>query len=256
MVIRWLKWLGNAAQGDLGRSDARGGAEVLDLMAPRFPISIQIMLFATALAIFVGIPLGVLAALWRGRAAGHVLDGLIGLFQSFPVFITPVFLIWLFAIKLRWLPAAGWTRISNSPVENFKGLIMPGTALALVEIGYVARVIKSDIVAVLQMDYITAAIAKGLTPVRVLFRHALRPASLGLLNVIGLNVGSLLGGAFIVEFIFGIGALGGLFIGAMFNRDLHLALATTLYVVSIYVILNGLVDAVMVAADPRIKRDS
>ncbi len=254
MVVRWLKWLGNLLQGDLGRSNELAGAQVLDLMAPRFSISIQIMLFATILAIVVGIPLGVLSALQRGRVVGNILDGIIGLFQAFPVFITPVFLIWLFAIKLRWLPAAGWVRISDSVTGNLKGLLLPGITLALIEIGYVARVIKSDIVAVLQMDYITAAVAKGLPPTHVLFRHALRPASLGLLNVIGLNVGSLLGGAFIIEFIFAIGALGGLFIDAMFNRDLHLALATTVYVVSVYVILNALVDLLMRAADPRISR--
>ncbi len=253
MIVRWLKWLASALQGDLGRSSQRAGADVVDLMAPRFPISIQIMLFAAVLAVCVGIPLGVLAAMWRDRLGGRVLDVFIGLFQSFPAFVSPVLLIWLFAVQLKWLPAAGWVRISDSITGNLKGLLLPGTTLALVEIGFVARVIKSDIVTVLQMDYITAAVAKGLSPVHVMFRHALRPASLGLLNVLGLSIGSLLGGAFIIEFIFGIGALGGLFIGAMFTRDLHLALATTVYVASVFVILNALVDLLMYAADPRIR---
>lgn len=254
MVVRWLKWLANALQGDLGVSNSRGGATVIDLMAPRFSISIQLMLFATLLAILVGIPLGVFAALLRGRFAGNILDGVIGLFQSLPIFITPLFLIWLFAVELRWLPAASWIRISDSLSGNLKALILPGVALALAEIGYIARVIKSDIVEVLQMDFITAALSKGLTPRYVLFRHALRPASLGLLNVLGLNIGALLAGSFVIEFIFGIGALGGLFLGSMFNRDLHLVLATTTYVVAVYVILNAIVDALMHAADPRIRR--
>jgi len=254
MFVRWLKWIGNAVQGDFGESSERTGADVVGLMAPRFSISIQIMLFATVLAIVIGIPLGLLAALWRGRRAGLALDTFIGLFQSVPTFITPVFFIWLFAIKLRWLPAIGWVRISDSVTGNVKGLLMPGVTLALVEMGYIARVIKSDVVATLQMDYVTAAVAKGLPPAQVLFRHALRPASLGLLNVLGLSVGALLGGAFVVEFIFAIGALGRLFIDAMFNRDLHVALAATAYVVSVYVILNWLVDLLMYAVDPRIRR--
>lgn len=254
MVVRWLKWLGNALQGDLGESNERTGADVIGLMSPRFSISIQIMLFATVLAIAVGIPLGLLAALWRGRRAGLVLDIFIGLFQSVPTFITPLFFIWLFAIKLRWLPAIGWVRISDSITGNLKGLLLPVITLALVEMSYIARVIKSDVVATLQMDYITAAVAKGLRPTHVLFRHALRPASLGLLNVLGLSIGSLLGGAFVVEFIFAIGGLGRLFIDAMFTRDLHVALAATGYVVSVYVILNWLVDLLMYVVDPRIRR--
>ncbi len=254
LVVRWLKWLGNAVQGDLGESSVRTGADVAGLMSPRFSISIQIMLFATVLALAVGIPLGLLAALWRGRRAGLALDMFIGLFQSVPTFISSVFFIWLFAVKLRWLPAVGWVRISDSVTGNLKGLLLPGVTLALVEMGYIARVIKSDVVSTLQMDYITSAVAKGLPPTHVLFRHALRPASLGLLNVLGLSVGALLGGAFVVEFIFAVGALGGLFIGAMFDRDLHVALASTAYVVSVYVTLNWLVDLLMYAVDPRIRR--
>ncbi len=254
MVVRWLKWLANAVQGDLGISNSRGGTAVVDLMAPRFSISIQLMLFATMLAVFIGIPLGIFAALLRERWTGNIFDGFIGLFQSLPLFVTPLFLIWLFALKLGWFPAASWVRISDSVPGNLKALLLPGLALALPEIGYIARVIKSDIIQVLKMDFITAAVSKGLSPSYVLFHHALRPASLGLLNVLGLNIGALLAGSFIIEFIFGIGALGGLFLGAMFNRDLHLVLATTTYVVTVYVILNAIVDALMHAADPRIRR--
>lgn len=254
MVVRWVKWLLNAVQGDLGISNSRGGTAVVDLMAPRFSISIQLMLFATMLAIFIGIPLGIFAALLRERSTGNILDGAIGLFQSVPLFVTPLFLIWLFALKLDWLPASSWVRISDSVPGNLKALLLPGLALALPEMGYIARVVKSDIIQVLQMDFITAALSKGLSPSYVLFHHALRPASLGLLNVLGLNIGALLGGSFVIEFIFGIGALGRLFLDAMFNRDLHLVLATTSYVVSVYVILNAIVDAFMHAADPRIRR--
>lgn len=254
MVERWLKWLANAVQGDLGVSNSKGGTTVVDLMAPRFSISIQLMMFATMLAICIGIPLGIFAALMRERVAGNILDGTIGLFQSVPLFVTPLFLIWLFAVELRWFPAASWVRVSDSVPGNLKALFLPGIALALPEIGYIARVVKSDIVHVLQMDFITAALSKGLSPSYVLYRHALRPASLGLLNVLGLNIGALLAGSFVIEFIFGIGALGGLFLGAIYNRDLHLVLATTTYVVSVYVVLNVIVDALMHAADPRIRR--
>lgn len=254
MVVRWLKWIGNAARGDFGVSNERRGADVLELMAPRFSISIQLMLFATVLAVVVGIPLGIAAAGLRRRAGGTMLDGFIGVFQSLPIFVTPLFLVWLFAVKLQWLPAAGWVRISTSLDGNLRAILLPGLALALAEIGYIARVVKGSITEVLHMDYITAALAKGLSPRYVMFRHALRPASLGLLNVFALNIGALLAGSFVVEFIFGIGALGRLFLGSMFNRDLPLMLGVSVYVVSVHVILNGVVDALMHVADPRIRK--
>ena len=254
VFVRWLKWIGDVLQGDFGVSRDRGGTPVLELMAPRLSISLQIMLVATALAVLIGIPLGIYAAARDGRVTGTLADAVAGIFQSIPVFITPVFLVWLFALKLRWLPAAGWVRISDSLTGNLKAMILPVISLALAEIGYVARVIRSGISETMRTDYVAAAVGKGLSSSYVLFRHALRPASLGLLNVIGLNVGALLSGSFVIEIIFGIGAFGNLFLGALLQRDLYLLLGLTVYVVTVYVVLNALVDGLMLAADPRIRR--
>jgi peptide/nickel transport system permease protein len=170
------------------------------------------------------------------------------------VYLTPIFLVWVFAIQLQWLPAAGWGRISSSPAENLRNLLLPMTALAFAEIGIVGRIVRAETLRVLQTDFIAAAVGKGLPRSYVLRRHALRPASLGLLNVIGLNIGSLLSGAVIIEVIFGIGGLGQVLLEATLNRDLYLILGLTVYTVVIYVGLNAIVDGLMFAADPRIRR--
>ncbi len=254
VLVRWLHWLADAATGDLGTS-TRAGTAVTELLGPRLPISIELMLIGAVGMVLVGIPAGLLAAAWsHRRGGGDVVNAALGLAQSVPVFVTPLFLIWLFALELRWLPAAGWVRLTDSVTGNLKGLVLPGAALILAEVGIVGRIVRADVLHVLQSDYIVAATGKGLSRRYILLRHALRPASLGLLNVIGLNIGSLLSGAVIVEILFGIGALGQLLFEATINRDLYLILGLTTYVVVVYVTLNAIVDAVMRVLDPRITR--
>lgn len=254
LVVRWLHWLQDAVTGDLGRSIQRAGTPVWELIGPRLSISLEFVLVSVAATVLLGVPLGLLAAAWSDRRAGTALNTVFGLSQSIPVFITPPFLVWLFALQLGWLPAAGWVRISTSATGNLRSLILPATALIFAELGIVARIIRSDVLEVLRTDYIAAAMSKGLSRPYVLVRHALRPASLGLLNVVGLNIGSLLSGAVVLEIVFGIGGLGQLFFEASVNRDLYLLLALTTYVVALYVTLNSIVDVLMQALDPRIAR--
>ena len=252
VVVRWLHWLVDILGGDWGRSLQRGGVPVLELIQPRLSISLEFVIVSVIAVTLIGVPLGLLAAVWSGRAAGTLLNVVFGLSQSVPVFVTPPFLIWLFAIQLRWLPAASWVRISESVPGNLRSLALPATALILAEVGIVARVIRADALRVFEADYITAAVAKGLSPSYIAVRHALRPASLGLLNIVALNIGSLLSGIILVEFIFGIGGMGQLVLGASLGRDLYLLLAITTYVVVVYVTLNSIVDGLMGVLDPRI----
>ena len=196
--VRYGYWLRDVLQGDFGRS-LRGDVPVTEVLTHRLPISIELMLAGVALTVFVGVPLGLWAAAMAERRRGRIINALLGLSQSIPVYLTPIFLVWLFAIQLRWLPAAGWARLSASPSENLRSLLLPVIALAFAEIGIVGRIVRAETLQVLQSDFIAAAVGKGLKPSYILLRHALRPASLGLLNVIGLNIGSLLSGAVIIE---------------------------------------------------------
>lgn len=253
VLVRYGHWVVDVLGGDFGQSN-RGGVAVTEVMTHRLSISLELMLAAVLITILIGLPLGLTAAALDDRRSGRIINGFLGLSQSIPVYLTPIFLIWVFAIKLQWLPAAGWVRLSTSVPENLRGLLLPVTALAFAEIGIVGRIVRADTLRVLQTDYITAAVGKGLTTRYILLRHALRPASLGLLNVVGLNIGALLSGAIVIERIFGIGGLGQVLLEATVNRDLYLILGFTVYVVVIYVGLNAVVDALVFAADPRIRR--
>lgn len=252
IVVRHAHWLVDLTQGELGRSTRN--MPVAELIVPRLSISLQFVLVSLLGTILIGVPLGLLAAAWNRRRRGTALNTVLGLSQSIPVFITPVFLIWLFALELRWLPAAGWVRFSTSPLGNLESLLLPATALIFAEIGPVARIVRADALEVLRTDYVVAATGKGLSPSYVLARHTLRPASLGLLNVVGLNVGALLSGSMLIEIVFGIGGLGQLLLEASLNRDLYLLLALTTYVVTVYVTINSAVDVLMRVLDPRLRR--
>lgn len=256
LVVRWFHWLIDVATGDFGRSVQRGGVEVQDLISPRLSISLEFVIISVLGVVLIGVPLGLLAALWDRRPTGTLLNAVFGLSQSVPVFITPPFLIWLFALQLRWLPAASWVRISDSFTGNLRSAALPAMALVFAEIGFVARIIRADALRIFQTDYVVVAVSKGLSPAYVAFRHVLRPASLGLLNIVGLNIGSLLSGVMLIEFIFGIGGLGQLILQASLGRDLYLLLAVTSYVVFVYVTLNSIVDILMGILDPRIERRS
>ena len=250
---RYGHWVLGVLGGDFGRS-TKGGQPVIDVLTHRITISGQLTLVGILLTVTIGVPLGLAAAVRSERGRGGLLSLFLGLSQSIPVFLTPIFLIWLFALELQWLPAVGWTRISDSLTGNLRGLVLPVTALVFAEVGVVGRVIRADVLRVLREDYVTAAFAKGMSTRYVVFRHALRPASLGLLNVIGANIGSLLSGAVIIEIIFGIGGLGQVLLEASLNRDLYLVLGLTTYMVVVYVLLNTIVDLTMLSLDPRLRR--
>jgi len=253
VVVRYGHWIVDALNGDFGRS-TRGGVAVSEVLTHRLSISLELMLAGVLLTVLVGIPMGLWAAAWSGRRAGAIPNSILGLAQSIPVYITPVFLIWIFAVELQWVPAAGWVRLTTSLSGNLQTLFMPAMALAFAEIGIVGRIIRADALRVMQSDFVVAAVGKGLKPSYVLFRHVLRPASLGLLNVVGLNIGSLLSGAVIVEILFGIGGLGQVLLEASLSRDLYLLVGLATYLVVIYTVLNTIVDLLVFLADPRIRR--
>ncbi len=252
LIIRHAHWLADAVRGDFGRS-TRGGTPVAEIIMHRLTISLELALAGTLLAVVVGIPLGLLSAAVDGRPLGRLLASLLGLAQSVPVFMAATLLIWLFAVRLGWLAASGWTRLSDSVTGNLRSLILPAVALAIGEVGVIARVVRADVLTVLRADYITAAIGKGLSRPYILLRHALRPGSIGLLTVLSMNVSSLIGGAFVVEIVFGIGGLGQELIAASVNRDLALLLGLTSYTVAVYVVVTACVDVALVWADPRIR---
>lgn len=253
LIVRYGHWLADALGGDLGRSP-RANGDVLGFVSHRLTISLELAVVSMLVAVTLGVGLGLTSALRAGRPGGGAIDAGLGLAQSIPTFMSATLLISIFAVRLRWFPAAGWTRVSDSVGGNLRAIVLPVAALALAEIGIIARIIRADLQRVFAEDFIVSAVARGYGPARIAFRHALRPASLGLLTIVGLNLGSIISGAFVVEIVFGIGGLGPALIEASLNRDLHLLLGLTLYVVLVYVVAATVVDAVTFWADPRIRR--
>ncbi len=249
---RYLLWLGHVLEGDLGRS-FRTGQTVLTAVTERLPVSLQLMVVAEAIGLLIGIPIAILCAVRAGGAFDRFMTGTAFSMLSVPSFLSAILLIYLFAVELHWLPATGYTPFLEDPIDNLRGFLLPAFTLALGEWPVLMRVLRSDMIATLQEDYIAMAKAKGLRPARILWVHALKPSSLTLVTVTGINIGRLIGGAVIVESIFALPGLGRLLINAIYTRDLIILQGVVLLVATGFVLMNFLVDMMYAALDPRIR---
>jgi peptide/nickel transport system permease protein len=249
---RYLSWLTQVLQGDFGRS-FRTGQTVLQAVAERLPVSLELMVLAELGALAIGIPLAIACAVRSGSAFDRFMTGSAFSMLSVPAFLSAILLIYLFAVELRWLPATGYVPFEEDPVGNLRCFVLPALTLALGEWPVLMRVLRSDMIATLQEDYIAMARAKGLKPSRILLVHALKPSSLTLVTVTGINIGRLIGGTVIVESIFALPGIGRLLLGAIYTRDLIILQGVVLFVAFGYVLMNFIVDLLYAVLDPRIR---
>lgn len=254
---RFGDWVGDAVKGDLGFSYIRK-EPVNDALGTAYPITLQLLLYAQLMAIGLAIPLGVYSAYRSGgRADGAISTVSFGML-AMPNYVVAVLLILLFAknisvIGLDWLPSARYRFFGENKIEHFKSMALPSLSLAAGQIAVYMRLLRSDMIATLQQNFIDVARAKGLSDARVLWRHALRPSSFTLLTVIGLNIGTLLGGTVIIESIFTLPGVGGLLIGSVFNRDFVVIQGVVLTIATGYVLVLFTVDLLYNALDPRLR---
>ena len=249
---RYLGWLGHVLEGDLGRS-FRTGQTVLQAVVERFPVSFELMLFAQIIALVIGVPLAIICAARYDGPFDRFMTGTAFGMLSVPAFLSAILLIYLFAVQLRWLPATGYVPLSEDPVANLRFFILPALTLGLAEWPGIMRVLRSDMIATLQEDFITLAKAKGLKPSRILFLHALKPSSLTLVTITGINIGRLMGGTVVVEQIFALPGIGRLLVGAINTRDLIILQGVVLCVACGYVLINFIVEMLYAVLDPRIR---
>jgi peptide/nickel transport system permease protein len=249
---RYLSWLGHVLQGDLGRS-FRTGQTVLQAVSERIPVSLELMLMAEFIGLLIGVPVAIACAARAGGAFDRFMTGSAFAMLSTPSFLVAILLIYLFAVELHWLPATGYVPFTEEPLANLRFFVLPALTLALAEWPGIMRVLRSDMIATLQEDYIALAKAKGLKPSRILFVHALKPSSLTLVTVTGINIGRLLGGTLIVESIFALPGIGRLLVGAIYTRDLVILQGVVLLVACGFVIVNFIVDMLYAVLDPRIR---
>jgi peptide/nickel transport system permease protein len=249
---RYLHWLGGILQGDFGRS-FRTGEPVLSAILARLPVSLELMLLAEVTALAISIPLAIQCAVNSGGTFDRVVTGVAFAKLSIPNFMAAILLIYLFAVVLRLLPATGYTPLAEDWLGNLRSMLLPALTLALAEWPVLMRVLRSDMIATLQEDYITMAKAKGLKQRRILFVHALKPSSLTLITVAGINIGRLIGGAVIVESVFALPGIGRLLLAAIYTRDFMILQGVVLFVAAGFVIVNFLVDMLYAVLDPRVR---
>jgi peptide/nickel transport system permease protein len=243
-VVRYVSWLAGAVTGDLGTS-FRTGEPVLGALAGRFPRTLQIAGLAIAFSLIVAVPLGTLAALFRNRTVDHFsrLVALLG--ACMPNFWVAYLLILLFAVRMGVLPVAG--------TGTWKHLILPSVSLGLVACASLMRLTRSEMLEVLGQDFIRTARAKGLGSGTVAIRHALRNAMIPVVTIAGMRFAGLLGGAVIVETIFAWPGIGKFVLDSIFDRDYPVIQGFVIFMGTVYLLVNLLVDISYAWLDPRIR---
>ena len=201
IVEQYFDWLGNLLHGNLGQ-DLISHQPLTDLLAQRLPVTLELTLLSMGLAVIVAIPLGVAASRRPGGVVDRLTAGITLLGISVPDFVLGTLLILLFAAALNWLPPQDYVPFTQDPLDNLRHLVLPVVALALAEVAYVAQTTRASMLEVLGQDYITFLRAKGIREGVVAYRHALRNAALPIVTVIGVQFGTLLGGAIVVENVF------------------------------------------------------
>ena len=243
-VVQYWRYLSGLMQGDMGRSYLQK-TEVADLIASRLPATLLLMVAAIVCELALGVTMGIVAALTRGRLADQAL--MIGSFLavSAPQFVVSLLLLYVFAVKLGWFPIGGY--------GTFAHLVLPALTLGLLGSGWYSRMMRSSMIDVLRADYIRTARAKGLGRSRVVLRHALPNAILPVIAMIGIDIGVFMGGIVVVESVFGWPGIGQLAWQAIQRVDIPIIMGVTLVSACAIVLGNLLADLITPLIDPRIK---
>ncbi|NUO97317.1 MAG: ABC transporter permease [Nonomuraea sp.] len=253
LLVRYGDWLGGLLTGDFGDSYITR-VSVGSELAERLPVTLELLVAAQVVALGLAIPVGVAAARRAGRALDQALTAVSFALLSTPVFVLGVLLILVFAVTWHVVPATGWTPISVDLGWNITSVLLPAITLGCGQLAVYSRLLRTDLIATLQEDYITLARARGLSPNRILWRHALRPSTITLITAVGLNLGALIGGTVIIETLFGLPGIGRMIVDSIFSRD-YLTVQGGVVLISVgYVVINFAVDLVYAAVDPRIRR--
>lgn len=251
LPLRYLSWVTGMLGGDFGTSYTYK-TPVAELIADRLTVTLPLAILALALSTLIALPIGILAAARRGKAADTTVMGVAQIGVALPNFWFAMLLVLLFAVKLRWLPAGGFPGWSH-PVLALKSLILPAVALALPQAAILARVLRSSLVETLGQDYIRTARAKGLTRAQVLWSHALRNALIPVLTILGMQFSFLLAGTIIIENVFYIPGLGRLIFQAITQRDLIVVESVVMLLVFAVIVVTFLTDLAYALVDPRLR---
>jgi peptide/nickel transport system permease protein len=250
LYVQYLDWLGKVVQGDFGKSFQNHvpvGPELLN----RLPITLELAILAFIVANFIAIPLGAIAAYYHQRPADSGITFLATILGAIPNFWLATLLILIFALRLRVLPAGGYTPLTVDPWRNLSQMIMPALSLGIVSSALLLRIMRASMLEVLTSDYIRTAHAKGAPERVVITRHAMRNALIPFLTVGAVEFGFLFGGVVIIEEIFRLPGIGSLVLVGIINRDYPVLLAAALVITVVVLTVNMLVDIIGSLLDPR-----
>ena len=251
IVVQYGRWASDVVRGDLGVSSVNR-RDVTELLREKLPASLELAFAALLLSVLVSIPLGTLSAVRRGSWLDQAVGGFVAAGIAIPSFWLGILLALLFAVELGWVPSTGYVPFLEDPIANLQYLALPATTLAVALAAPVTRFVRSSMLDVLQEPYIQTGRALGLSENAVIYRHALRNAIPAAITVIGLQLGTLLGGAVMIEWVFGWPGLGQLLISAITARDYAVVQGAILLTIALFVFANVLVDVVHAWLDPRI----
>lgn len=252
LPVRYLDWVGGLVTGDLGVSWI-SRAPIAPQIADRLQVSLILVACGMLVAVLVAVPFGTWMAVRHRHFSGLVLSALSQVGVAVPAFLAGILLVTVFAVKLGWLPAGGWTVPAEDPGMFLQQLIMPVLSLGLVQGAVLARYVRSSVLDVLREDFLRTARAKGLRPMPALVRHGLRNAAIPVVTVLGLQLATLLVGAVVVERVFVIPGLGSLLLDAVANRDLIMVQDVVMVLVVAVLVVNFVVDLLYVVIDPRLR---
>lgn len=245
-LVQYASYVGNiVAHGDFGQSFVHVGQPVSDLIRRDFPVTAQLAVSALLFAMFVGLPLGTLAALYHNSWFDRVVMALVVALVSVPSFVLGPLLVLFVAVRLHWLPVSGW----DTPAST----ILPTITLGSRSAALIARFMRASLLDVLRQDYMRTAVAKGLSRGQAVLRHALKNAFLPVLTILGTNFGALLTGSFVVETIFAVPGIGYESINSITQRDYPVIQSMALLVAVIYIGVNLVVDILYGVIDPRVR---
>lgn len=252
ILVQYAEHMVGLLRGDLGVS-MQDGAPVAAEVALRLPRTLELIAAAAVIAVAFGVPMGIMAAVRAGGWADRLVSGAASLSLSTPVFVIGTLAILLFAQTLKIAPAGGYVPFAEDPLRHLGLLLMPAVTVSTSLWAVVIRMTRTTVLEVLERDFVRAARAKGLAPRRILYRHVLRNALVPVVTVTGLQLGTLLGGTVLVEFVFNWPGLSGYLVRAVEARDYPEVVGIVLVISVIFVALNLVVDLVNAALDPRVR---
>jgi len=252
LPVQFAYWLGEVLHGNLGQSIFLQRPVTQALWERAEPTTL-LALMAVAIAALIGIPSGIISAVYRGRWLDQVVTGAAMLGASIPSFWFGIVLIQMFAVSLGWFPVSGYGAPDASLGERLHALMLPATVLGVLNSALIIRFTRASMLDVLGEDYVRTARSKGLSEGTVVLKHALRNALVPIVTVLGLTVALMIGGAVVTETVFGLPGIGNLVVNAVLRRDYPVIQGALLVIAAIYVLINFAIDLLYVAVDPRVK---